>query len=177
VLDEAGELRLVRDEDRITGPGATPIMAAFTHAKPSRFGNGSFGIYYAAGDEATAIAETGFHRARFLRSARLPNERLDMRVYRADVSGRYDDIRRRPRTDPLYEPDPANYATPQQYGLRLYQANAVDGIVFKSVRKRGGECVAAFRPRLVTRCVIAHHLEYRFRDYTLESVFTIASID
>src|ERR1700674_2695284 len=37
--DEAGELSLVAKEDRVSGPGTTPIMAAFTHLNPegSRF--------------------------------------------------------------------------------------------------------------------------------------------
>ncbi|MDP9025784.1 MAG: RES family NAD+ phosphorylase, partial [Candidatus Eremiobacteraeota bacterium] len=58
VLDEAGELAMVRPHDRIAGAGTTPVMAAFTHTMPSRFSDGSYGVFYAAHDEATAIAET-----------------------------------------------------------------------------------------------------------------------
>jgi hypothetical protein len=171
VLDEVGDLRLVRDEDRISGPGTTPIMAAFTHAKPSRFGDGTFGIYYAGRDEDTAVAETAYHRGRFLHDARLPNERLDMRVYVAGVRGRYDDVRRLPKDDPLYAPD--DYHTSQRYGVALYNANIVDGVVFNSVRRSGGKCVAAFRPRRISDCVVLHHLEYRFRDYRLTGVLNV----
>lgn len=32
--DEVGEISLVPPEDRVSGPGTTPIMAAFTHLKP-----------------------------------------------------------------------------------------------------------------------------------------------
>jgi RES domain len=171
VLDEIGDLRLVRDADRISGPGTTPIMAAFTHAKPSRFGDGSFGIFYAGRDEDTAIAETAYHRGRFLRDARLGSERLDMRVYVAAVRGRYDDIRPVAQNDPRYAPD--DYGASRRYGLALYDANAVDGIAFNSVRRRGGTCVAAFRPRRVANCVVSHHLEYRFVNYTLASVLNV----
>jgi hypothetical protein len=171
LLEAAGDLRLVRDEDRISGPGAAPVMAAFTHAKPSRFCDATFGIYYAARDEATAIAETAYHRGRFLRDAHLPNERLDMRVYVAAVSGRYDDLRGLPSSDSRYNPD--DYTISQRYGIALYNANDVDGIVFDSVRRRGGECVGAFRPKRVTRCVPSHHLEYRFSDYNLASVLNV----
>lgn len=174
VLDEAGTLRLVRDADRVTGPGTTPVMAAFTHAMPSRFGDGTFGIYYAARDLRTAIAETAHHRARFLRDAKLPNERLDMRVYRARVRGTYDDLRGRKASDPLYDPD--DYAAGQRYGARLYRADKVDGIAFASVRRRGGECVAAFRPTRVGACTVAGHLEYRFAAYALEAVVTIDDV-
>lgn len=173
ILEEAGDLHLVRDEDRVAGPGTTPIMAAFTHTRPSRFGNGSFGIYYAAIDEATAIAETAFHRARFLRDARLPNERLDMRAYRVYITGRYSDTRQVPLSDPRYDPDPNKYAAGQKYGLTIYEQNRLDGIVFHSVRRHSGECVAVFRPARISNCTVSHHLEYRFRDYLFEGALTI----
>ena len=34
IRDELGELTLVPSEERLTGPGATPVMAAFTHLNP-----------------------------------------------------------------------------------------------------------------------------------------------
>ena len=41
--EEAGALKLVPKERRISGPGSTPVMAAFTHLNPegSRFSDGS----------------------------------------------------------------------------------------------------------------------------------------
>mgnify|MGYP003694332483 CR=1 FL=1 len=47
--DELGELQLVPPDERVSGPGATPVMAAFTHLNPegSRFSDGSYGVYYA----------------------------------------------------------------------------------------------------------------------------------
>ncbi len=175
ILEEAGDLHLVRDADRIAGAGTTPIMAAFTHARPSRFGNGTFGLYYAAADESTAVAETSFHRARFLRNARLPNERLDMRVYQVNINGNCDDIRAEPPSDPRYDPDPNKYAAAQRYGLALYEKNALDGIAFTSVRYQGGECASIFRPKCVSHCTTSHHLEYRFRDYLFEGAFRITT--
>src|SRR5690606_22607554 len=52
---ELGELSLVPAERRISGPGTTPIMAAFTHPSPdgSRFSDGSWGVYYAARERET----------------------------------------------------------------------------------------------------------------------------
>ena len=173
ILDEAGEVPLVRPEDRIAGPGSTPIMASFTHTKPSRFSDGKFGVFYAGHDEATAIAETAYHRSMFLRDCKLPNERLDMRVYTATVRGQYDDIRGRAQSDALY--DPKSYRVSQPYGEALYVANAVDGIVYRSVRHRAGECVCVFRPRLVERCRELRHLEYRFEDYHLVAVMDISA--
>jgi hypothetical protein len=72
--EQAGELALVAPEDRVAGPGTTPIMAAFTHLNPegSRFTDGSYGVFYAALALETAIAETTRHRARFLEATDEP---------------------------------------------------------------------------------------------------------
>ncbi len=67
--DEVGDITLVPAEDRIIGPGSSPVMAAFTHISPdcsNRFSDGSYGIYYAAKTLATAIEESKHHRANFL---------------------------------------------------------------------------------------------------------------
>ena len=66
--NELGELQLVPTDERLSGTGSTPIMAAFTHLNPegSRFSDGSYGVYYAAHDLDTAIAEVSHHRAIFL---------------------------------------------------------------------------------------------------------------
>lgn len=175
VLDEAGELAMVRPQDRIAGAGATPVMAAFTHTMPSRFSDGSYGVFYAAHDEATAIAETAFHRARFLRDAGLRDEIVQMRVYRAHIDGRYDDLRARSRRASAYDPD--SYAASQTYARKLYTQDVVDGIVFRSVRREKGECVAVFRPRRVRSCEILRHLEYRFEDFRLTAVFAVDHVE
>ncbi|HEV7180466.1 MAG TPA: RES family NAD+ phosphorylase [Candidatus Baltobacteraceae bacterium] len=174
ILDAAGELAMVRPEDRIAGPGATPIMAAFTHTKPSRFSDGSYGVFYAAHDQATAVAETAFHRARFLRDARLRSEIVQMRVYRARIDGRFDDIRSRSLRSAVY--DPGSYAASQKYGRRLYVKNEVDGIAFRSVRRSEGECAAVFRPRRIHSCHILRHLEYRFEDFALTAVLEVDAV-
>ena len=66
LLNEVGLLQQVKLEDRVSGPGASVVMAAFTHiGNASRFTDGSFGIYYAGRCLETAIWETIFHRERF----------------------------------------------------------------------------------------------------------------
>lgn len=174
VLDEAGELSMVRPEDRIAGPGATPVMAAFTHTKPSRFSDGSYGVFYAAHDEATAIAETAYHRGRFLRSANLASEIVQMRAYRAEIDGHFDDVRGRTRRSALYHPH--SYAASQRYARGLYVANRVDGIVYRSVRRPEGECVAVFRPARVRSCQVYRHLEYRFERFALTAVLAVDEV-
>ena len=70
IRDEVGDLSLVAPEDRISGAGTSPIMAAFTHIKPNggRFTDGTYGAYYAGIDLDTAIAETVYHREQFMRA-------------------------------------------------------------------------------------------------------------
>jgi hypothetical protein len=174
VLDAAGELSMVRAEDRIAGPGSTPIMAAFTHTAPSRFSDGSYGVFYAAHDEATAVAETAFHRGRFLRNAGLRSEILQMRVYRARIDGSFDDVRARSKRAAIYAPD--SYDASQTYARKLYVRNTVDGIVFRSVRRAAGECVAVFRPTRIRSCVVQRHLEYRFEDFALTAVLAVDEV-
>ncbi|MBV9271296.1 MAG: RES family NAD+ phosphorylase [Candidatus Eremiobacteraeota bacterium] len=162
ILAEAGELALVRPEERISGEGATPIMAAFTHAKPSRFSDGTYGVYYSAHDQETAIAETAYHRLRFITDAGLRSEIVHMRVYSAHVRGSFDDIRPRGPRSKVYDPD--SYAFSQQYARKIFDANKLDGIVFRSVRRPAGECVAVFRPRRISEVRVVRHLQYRFEE-------------
>ena len=73
VRQEWGDISLVPPEERVTGPGASWVMSAFTHiGRPSRFSSGSFGVYYAARALQTSIAETVFHFGRFLAATREP---------------------------------------------------------------------------------------------------------
>ena len=174
VLDAAGELSMVRTQDRIAGPGSTPIMAAFTHTMPSRFSDGSYGVFYAAHDEATAIAETAYHRARFLRDAGLRSEIVQMRVYRARIDGSFDDVRPRSLRSTIY--DANSYAASQKYARALYVKDVVDGIVYRSVRRHEGECVAVFRPRRVKSVKVLRHLEYRFENYELTAVLAVDDV-
>src|SRR5579862_8573156 len=115
-------------------------MASFTHTKPSRFSDGTYGVYYAAHEEETAIAETAYHRLRFITDAGFQSEIVHMRVYSARIRGGFDDIRPKTRRSRLYDPD--DYAFSQRYARKLFEQNRVDGIAFRSVRRPEGECLA-----------------------------------
>jgi len=81
-----------------------------------------------------------------------------MRVYAADLAGRFHDIRGvRARRPAYYHPE--RYAVAQELGSRL-RAGGSDGIVYRSVRDPGGECAAVFRPRLIANCRQERHLCY-----------------
>jgi hypothetical protein len=167
---EAGDMSLVPLDERVTGPGTTPIMAAFTHLDPegSRFSDGSYGVYYAAQSLATAIAETRHSRARFLsRTNEAPIE-IDMRTYLTDVEGDLHDIRGRTELADIYAPD--NYAAGQTLGRALKQINAA-GIAYDSVRHAAGKCVGVFRPRILSNCIQGPHFCYVWDGARIKTVY------
>ncbi len=158
--NEVGNIQLVPPEDRVSGPGTSVIMAAFTHVNPngSRFSDGTYGVFYAANDLDTAIAETKRHRERFMIATAQRRLELDMRVYLADLEGRLHDLRGQMAAQPLiYHTD--NYVAGQHLGRTLREGGS-NGIVYDSVRRTGGECVAVFRPRLLSNARQERHLRY-----------------
>lgn len=159
IREEYGALALVPPEDRVFGPGSGPIMAAFTHLNPlgSRFSDGSFGVFYAAADRATAIAETRYHHARFLEATRVPPMSLAMRLYHVAIDARLHDLRG-DLVDPAVH-DPDSYAVSQQLGGVLHQQGSA-GVVYRSVRREGGRCVGLFKPKGARDCRHAAHLLY-----------------
>ena len=62
--DAIGAIHLVPPERRVSGAGASRVMAPFCHVSPhrtSRFADGSYGVYYAGDRLEVALAETMFH--------------------------------------------------------------------------------------------------------------------
>jgi len=174
--EEIGELSLVPSEDRVSGPGTSAIMAAFTHLNPegSRFTDGLFGVFYAAADMETAIAETKYHRERFLRATKQGRMEIDMRVYLTDIDADLHDIRGKQAEHALvYHND--NYAAGQQLARTLRNA-ASGGIVYSSVRRTGGECVAVFRPRLLSNCRQGQHLCYMWDGSQIAAIYEKRSL-
>ena len=169
--DEIGDIRLVPPEDRVNGPGASTIMAAFTHLNPegSRFSDGSFGVFYAANDLDTAIAETRYHRELFMRATNQSHMELDLRVYLVDLTAALHDLRGRKAEFPLvYHND--NYAAGQHLAATL-RKDGSNGIAYDSVRRQGGACVAVFRPRLLSNCRQERHLCYVWDGRRIVSVY------
>ena len=158
--EETGNLNLVPDEDRISGPGTSPIMAAFTHLNPDgdRFTNGSYGVFYAGNTLETAVAETRYHRTNFMLATQEQAQELDMRVYAVDLDAELHDIRHLRETHDAYYHE-TNYTVSQELAAGLREAGS-NGIVYQSVRHVAGECAAVFRPRLLSNCRQERHLCY-----------------
>jgi hypothetical protein len=92
--DEVGEIALVPPDERVSGPGASYVMAAFTQINPkgSRFSDGSYGVYYAAAAPATAVRETVFHFEAYARDGADPPRSEDFRVLVGTVSAAFEDV-------------------------------------------------------------------------------------
>ncbi len=156
--DQVGEISLVAPEDRISGPDTSIIMAAFTHRNPdgSRFSDGTYGVFYAASNLQTAIAETSYHRERFMRATAQGRMELDMRVYLVDLVGALHELRGKQDAYPdVY--DRHHYADAQHLARSL-RNNGSNGIAYDSVRREDGECVAVFRPPLLSNPRQERHL-------------------
>lgn len=169
--DEVGDIHLVPPEDRVSGPGSSIIMAAFTHLNPegSRFTDGTYGVFYAANNLDTAIAETTWHRERFMRATAEDRMELDMRVYLVDLEAALHDLRGRKAEYPLvYHND--NYAAGQHLAATL-RKDGSNGIAYDSVRHQDGECVAVFRARLLSNCRQERHLCYVWDGRRIASVY------
>jgi hypothetical protein len=158
--DEVGDIALVAPEERVFGPGASYIMAPFTHLVPGggRFTDGSYGAYYTAAERATAVAETCYHRSRFLAATAEPPVEIEMRVLEARLEAELHELRGRAAELPhVYHP--ADYGASQALGRSLRAAGSA-GIVYDSVRRAGGTCAAVFSPRALSDCRQAEHLVY-----------------
>lgn len=168
--EQVGDLHRVAPEDRISGPGASVVMAAFTHTgNGSRFTNGDFGIYYAARDLETAIRETVFHRERFLAATSQAPCEVEMRVHKGTVVKPMVDVRTENFIH-LLNPDPARYGPSQQFGAEI-RATGAWGILYPSVRKSGGECIAALRPTAISLPVQSKLLAYHWNGKRICKVY------
>lgn len=174
--NEVGDLTLVPAEERVSGPGTSPIMAAFTHPNTagSRFSPGTYGVYYAGDSEAVAVAETCHHRERLCRYQDIGPQRIQMRAYIGVVEAEWVDLRgeRRARPD-LYDPD--RYAASQTFGAAQRDAGAW-GIVYQSVRCAGGQCVAVFRPRACRPVRQGPHYDYHFDGSAITHVARLTEV-
>lgn len=132
-------------------PEAHIVNAAFTHPGPfgGRFNDSRRGAWYAGIELETSIAEVAFHKRRFLKDGRI-SERMsfDYADFLADFSGQFHFLDDADRQCLQSEPIPQCYAPSQALANSLLYSGS-SGIVYSSVRRLGGTCIACFRPALV----------------------------
>lgn len=169
--DEAGIIELVPALDRLFGPGSGPIMAAFTHLNPdgSRFSDGSYGVFYAGRERATAIAETRYHHGRFLAATRESAMHLSMRLYHVQIDSRLHDLRLPGVVDEQVH-DPDSYSVARGLGAQLRHQGS-NGVAYRSVRHPGGQCAGLFKPKAARNCVHAAYLLYTWNGSRFDGVY------
>ena len=94
--NEVGRIELIpRREIPFGIVGCSYAIAPFTHVNPagSRFSDGRYGMFYAARERATAVAETAYHHARFLAATQERAMHLPMRLYHVAIDARLHDLR------------------------------------------------------------------------------------
>ncbi|MGB6870861.1 MAG: RES family NAD+ phosphorylase, partial [Acidobacteriaceae bacterium] len=168
VLADLSELDAATNERKIAERGGNPaigpgellfgvpeadiVNAAFTHPGPygGRFHTAQRGAWYAGFELETSIAEVAFHRRRFLSDARIPGPLpFDYVEFLADFSGAFHTLSAAEQKDCLQpEPVPQCYGPSQAVATRLLFQGS-NGIVYPSVRRPSGTCIACFRPALV----------------------------
>jgi hypothetical protein len=124
----------------------------------SRFCDGSFRSVYAGKNLATCRAEIAFHHGMALRdSGEPPGTARIFEALAIRVGGDYVDVRK--GHDDLHRPE--EYGPPQAFG-RLVKAAGEAGIVYRSVRRRTGECLAILDGQGVKACALRELVALRW---------------
>lgn len=160
---QAGLLHLIPRGEWVVGPMSSVVMAAFCHpSQGGRFNDSDRGAWYASRTLDTALAESTHRRGKELEEIGVADARMEMRLYHADVDATFHDVRGAERAwHAVHDPDDPSAA--QHLARTLLDAGS-NGILYRSVRHAGGECLACFRPKLVTNVQVGGHFEYRWRD-------------
>lgn len=168
VRDEVGDLGKVPPARRIGGPGASLVMAPFVHcstARPGRFTDGSYGLYYAGDREEVALAETIHHHGQFMAATgEAPGWTSDFRALIGAIDRDLHDVNAVPEV--LH---PTDYAASQAEGAARRAAGS-DGLVSNSVRMPGGQCIGVFWPDVVTIPVQGAHFCYHWNGVRVDFV-------
>lgn len=164
LMETVGNLDLVPAARRVSGPGASWLMAPFTHVspdRPSRFSDGSFGVLYAGKAFEVALFETVHHHGRFMAAtSEKPGWTSQFREIVLDVRARLHDLRGESvGVSPLLQQQ--DYSASQALGASL-RASGSEGVAYPSVRCAGGECVGLFYPDCASHPVQGRHLDYHW---------------
>jgi len=165
LLGEANLLPGISIHELLFGiPYARIVNAAFTHAHPlgSRFNGPERGAWYAAFESDTAAAEVAFHKTLELREINWSEpETFTFDDYLADFRADLHDI----RGDAAYVRclDPDSYVSSQMLARELLSSGS-GGIVYPSVRRTSGTCLACLRPALVTNVRQGRTVKLTFQD-------------
>ena len=173
VVGEAGLLPGIGVHELVFGVSYARIVnVAFAYAHPggSRFNGPERGAWYAGFRLETSHVEVAFHRGRELQEITwLHPEVFEYVEYVADFRAEFHDIRKCSEFRECLAPD--SYAASQRLARSLLEQGS-GGILYPSVReKTHGDCIACFRPVLVTNVRKGISLTITFENASAMPVF------
>jgi hypothetical protein len=124
------------------------VNAAFVHPHPegARFSSPTRGAWYAGFDVKTSQAEVAWHKSIELAEVGWFDQSLTYDDLLADFTADFHDLRGRPDFADCLAP--TDYRAGQTLA-ELLLAEGSAGVIYPSVRRPAGTCLAAFRPALV----------------------------
>lgn len=161
VRNEVGNLSLVPVHRRVSGASASLVMGAFTHAsraRPGRFSDGGFGVWYCGDRCEVALAETAHHFERFMQATDEAAGEADYRELTCAVGGEVCDIRHGDGHAACH--DTASWSAGQALGRAIHAAEG-DGVVYRSVRWPPGAAAALFWPDCI-RLPVVQGRQFRY---------------
>jgi RES domain-containing protein len=151
LLGEAGVLPGISVRELVFAiPYAHVINAAFAHSNPlgSRFNGPERGAWYAGFVRETSEREVAYHRGKELREVKwMTPETFSYVDFVAAFRGKFHDLRNDRRFAKCL--NPGSYQASQRLAGALLEEGSA-GVVYPSVRHKGGTCIACFRPALVS---------------------------
>lgn len=168
VVDQIGILDLVPPKRRVSGIGASYVMAPFTHVsadRPGRFTNGSYGVYSAGDREDVAIYEVAYHHGCFMAATdEAPGWTAQFRMLIGSIDQLLHDLAG--KTDLL---QPHDWENSQKTGAALRAAGS-SGVVYPSVRAPAGECIGIFWPDLLPIPIQGDHFDFHWNGAEVDKV-------
>jgi len=135
------------------GYGWTYVNAAFCYTRETgnRFNGPERGAWYATWTDdrvETAMAEVAWHLTRELEATGIFDNITAYRELNASFATAFHDLEDYTE-EPIFKPDPeTGYPAGQRLAAQLLIAGS-NGVIYPSVRRAGGSCLAAFRPHVV----------------------------
>ena len=165
LLGEAGLLPGISVRELVFGISYSHIVnAAFTHANPlgNRCNGPERGAWYAAFSCRTSEQEAAYHKQQELKEIKWQEEESFSYVdFLADFRGEFHDIRDDARLEGCL--DAVSHKSSQHLAGQLLEQGSA-GIVYPSVRQKGGTCIVCFRPALVNNVRKGASISVTFED-------------
>lgn len=158
-------------EDCVFGNGASYVMAPFFYkTPPARFSTDYFGGYYASKEELTSIYEKAYHLGAFIAATEDEpfSEGLQVLILKGKVNASLHDLTRLADNHPVY--DKENYSFAQEMATSLKDKDS-NGIVYKSVRKKGGHCFTIFKPKKITIPIVTKKIPLHYDGNIIDRFF------